>query len=334
MSPSRLVLTSLLGLLGLAAMNTLPTADADEPPAEPRHTGPKRAAEKVTRTLTDFTAATPDLRWYVVNDGVMGGKSQGGFESADTALDFRGTTNTDGGGFSSIRTRPLELDLSGFDGIRLRVRGDGRRYTWRLTTDARWRGRQVSFWADFETEKDEWVVADIPWKRFKPQWRGRKLSGLPLDPGEIRGMGLMMYDKKDGPFALRLDRVEAYRRPFSLRDHRWKSRVLVVYAPDADDEHLAKQRADVARTRAAFRERDMLLVVVLGDGEAFAGERRLTPDEALAVLRATDIEPKAFALRLVGKDGGVKRTETGHTAMKSIYEQIDSMPMRRAEMGR
>ena len=31
------------------------------------------------RPVTDFTDRTPDLGWYVVNDGVMGGRSQGDF---------------------------------------------------------------------------------------------------------------------------------------------------------------------------------------------------------------------------------------------------------------
>ena len=30
--------------------------------------------------ITDFTSATPDLGWYVQNDNVMGGRSEGGFD--------------------------------------------------------------------------------------------------------------------------------------------------------------------------------------------------------------------------------------------------------------
>lgn len=149
-----------LALLGAFLMTT--AAAADTTPAG-------------ARLLTDFTPTGADLGWYVVNDGVMGGRSRGGFTSAEEGIDFAGSTNTRGGGFSSIRTRALRWDLGGFDGIRVRVRGDGRRYTWRLTTDARWRGRQVSYWADFETTRGEWTVADIPFSRFKAQWRGRAL---------------------------------------------------------------------------------------------------------------------------------------------------------------
>ena len=160
--------------------------------------------------ITDFTSNTPDLGWYVQNDNVMGGRSEGGFEETEGELLFAGSTNTDGGGFSSIRTRPFRLDLSQYDGIRLRVKGDGRRYTWQLQTNARWRGARVSYWADFETSAGEWRSVDVPFSRFYPQFRGFRLDGPELDPAEITEMGLYIYDKKDGPFELRLDSIEAY----------------------------------------------------------------------------------------------------------------------------
>ena len=162
------------------------------------------------RPVTDFTAATPDLGWYVVNDNVMGGRSQGGFETEPGSPFFAGRTNTVGGGFSSIRTRDLELDLSSYVGIGLQVKGDGRRYTWRLATDAQWRGQLVGYWADFETEKDEWREVRIPFSSFRPTFRGSVLDGPPLNPMLISGMGLMIYDGEDGPFEIRLSGVTCW----------------------------------------------------------------------------------------------------------------------------
>ena len=173
---------------------------------------PSRAAED-THTpmlLTDFTPGSADLGWYVLNDNVMGGRSEGAFAREDGRLVFTGNTNTRGGGFSSIRTQAMQLDLSAKTGIQVRVRGDGRRYTWRLTTNASWRGREVSYWADFETEKDAWVTAEIPFSRFVPKFRGYELDGPVLDPTQITGMGLMIYDGQDGPFELHLASVHAY----------------------------------------------------------------------------------------------------------------------------
>lgn len=171
-----------------------------------------RAAEDSDKTmlLTDFTPDSADFGWYVVNDNVMGGRSDGTFAEQEGTLVFTGNTNTNGGGFSSIRTRALQLDLSGKAGIQVRVKGDGRRYTWRLASNVSWRGRQVSYWADFDTVKGSWIIAEIPFSRFVPKFRGFELEGPSLDPGQITGMGLMIYDKQDGPFELHVASVHAY----------------------------------------------------------------------------------------------------------------------------
>ena len=163
-----------------------------------------------TLFLTSFNADSPDFGWYVQNDNVMGGRSEGGFDISSGQLIFSGNTNTNGGGFSSIRTQPLKLDLSAYTGIRVKVKADGRRYTWQLQTDAQWRGRRVNYWADFDTLADETNVIDIPFTNFSPQFRGFRLDGPELDTSQITEFGLYQYDKTDGPFELRLISVEAY----------------------------------------------------------------------------------------------------------------------------
>jgi hypothetical protein len=162
------------------------------------------------RLLTDFAADSPELGWYVQNDNVMGGRSEGGFKTEPGTLIFAGSTNTNGGGFSSIRTRPFELDLSKYKGIQLRVKGDGRRYTWQLQTTALYRRYPVSYWAEFETREGEWSTINIPFANFYPQVRGFKLDGPELDPSKITEFGLYIYDNRDGPFELRLESVKAY----------------------------------------------------------------------------------------------------------------------------
>lgn len=164
---------------------------------------------KDLQAITDFSASSPNLGWFVVNDNVMGGRSVGGFQVVDDQLVFSGTTNTNGGGFSSIRTAPLHLELSSYAGIQLQLDGDGRRYTWRLTTDAQWRGRPVAYWADFATNENETINVDLPFSRFEPRFRGQSLEGPHIDASKITSMGLMIYDGLDGPFELRLYSVQA-----------------------------------------------------------------------------------------------------------------------------
>jgi NADH dehydrogenase [ubiquinone] 1 alpha subcomplex assembly factor 1 len=162
------------------------------------------------RLITDFAPTSTDLGWYVLNDNIMGGRSDGNFAIAGGRLRFLGRTNTDGGGFSSLRTAQMQLDLAGFAGIRLHVLGDGRRYTWRLQSDAVYRSRPIGYWADFDTDHGEWQSLDLPFSRFVPRFRGLLLDGPPLDKSNITGMGLMIYDKRDGSFRLELQSVHAY----------------------------------------------------------------------------------------------------------------------------
>jgi NADH dehydrogenase [ubiquinone] 1 alpha subcomplex assembly factor 1 len=283
--------------------------------------------------LTDFADGSVDLGWHVVNDDVMGGRSSGDFELTPGTLTFSGETNTDGGGFSSIRTKPLQLDLSERTGIRLQIKGDGRRYSWGLTTEARWRGNQVGYWADFDTLDDTWTTVTIPFSRFVPKFRGSRLNAPALDAGQVTGMRLMIYDQQDGPFQLLLDSVHAYGSgpPFSLERLQWKKRVLAVGAPGEGNEDLDTQRRAVAATASDFEGRDMMLVVLLEDGTSIAGERKLTSGESDRARAALGMEPGSFSLRLIGKDGAVKLSSGAATPMAEIYGLIDTMPMRRRE---
>ncbi len=300
-----------------------------------------------TRLLTDFAAGAP-VTWYTVNDGVMGGRSRGGFLTNGGVLVFAGSTNTNGGGFSSIRTREGEFDLQGFDGIRLRVKADGRRYTFRLTTSTTRQGRFVpSYWADFETNAarsaDDWQVVDVPFSRFVPRWRGRTLEGPALDLDNIDTLGLMIYDKRDGPFRIEVDSIKAYASPsaFSMERYVGKRRPLLVFAPRADDARVVRQLAAIEKTRDAFGDRDMALIVVYGDGSTSTADGRAMTAAEVDTLRARySIASNAFAVRLVGKDGRIKYTsadgdgEGDVVDPDDVYATIDDMPMRREEMGR
>jgi hypothetical protein len=286
-----------------------------------------------SRLLTSFDGAGLPLRWYTVLDGVMGGRSTGSFEVADGRIDFTGTLNTNGGGFSSIRTRPQRLDLGGFAGLRLRVRGDGRVYTMRVQQRGADGRGSVDYQAAFRTAAggDAWQEVWLPFADFVPTWRGRRLDLPPVEPSRIDALGVTLADEIDGPFRLEIDAIHAY-RPFALADCRGRDRLLVIFAPSADDERLATQAAAVEATRAAFAERDLLLVVVPAEGAAHAGGEPLSAEQVRALRRElAERGVDAFELVLVGTDGGVKRRATAPVAMSALYDQIDAMPQRRAE---
>jgi NADH dehydrogenase [ubiquinone] 1 alpha subcomplex assembly factor 1 len=163
--------------------------------------------EAPERNLTERGALT----WRTVNDGVMGGRSRGGFEfDASGMLIFRGATSLENnGGFSSIRSRPQRLEFDGYDGIALRVRGDGRSY--KLALRVARTSRMLSYWADFDTIPETWQELRIPFSAWIPTSFGRKLRGPRLRVGNIDSVGFMLYDKKAGPFRLEVASLRPYR---------------------------------------------------------------------------------------------------------------------------
>lgn len=159
---------------------------------------------KELKTLADFHSPQTDFVWTAVNDDVMGGQSSGEFSITDGRLVFRGEINTNGGGFASIRTDPQQLHIGSHDGLKLRVRGDGRTYRFRLVTA----GSDYAYMADFPTRKGEWEIIDLPFSTFQPSWRGRKLDRPPVKPADITSIGFLIADRRDGEFVLEVEWIK------------------------------------------------------------------------------------------------------------------------------
>jgi monofunctional biosynthetic peptidoglycan transglycosylase len=92
------------------------------------------------KTIFEFESNNEAEQWISVNDGVMGGVSQGQMRFTDqgTALFSGALSLENNGGFASVRTYPQQYDLEGYAGLAIRIKGDGRRYKLRIRTDDRW----------------------------------------------------------------------------------------------------------------------------------------------------------------------------------------------------
>lgn len=148
-------------------------------------------------------------RWSIVNDGVMGGRSRGYGEISEGAIRFWGELVTRGGGFTSVRTN-ARLNLQGYDGLELRVRGSGRSFEVEVSDGTRYRGRTVSRRASFETSS-EWTTVRVPFSAFRSSIFGQRVDAGPVDVSRIRAVGLYILDGKDGPFELEVDEIRVYR---------------------------------------------------------------------------------------------------------------------------
>ena len=166
-------------------------------------------AEKSLQPLLDFAGPDAAQKWQAVNDGVMGGISEGRFSiTADRALEFSGRLSLENnGGFASVRTKPTDLNIHAGDTIVVRVKGDGREYVLNIYTKSR--RMAFSYRAPLPTTRDEWTEVSVPLDEFIPTAFGRRVSGMgPVEPGQINGLGFMLSDKTPGPFKLEIDWVQ------------------------------------------------------------------------------------------------------------------------------
>jgi monofunctional biosynthetic peptidoglycan transglycosylase len=162
--------------------------------------------------LFDFASNDAVSAWRVVNDTVMGGISSSRMEQpADGKVVFTGEVSLENnGGFASVQGPEVQQPLGEFDGIALRVKGDGKRYKCSLRTDDLFDG--VSHQSIFETEASEWQVVQIPFTDFIPTYHGRRLSeDKRLKRERIRKVGFLISDRQKGLFRLEIDWIKAYR---------------------------------------------------------------------------------------------------------------------------
>jgi hypothetical protein len=148
--------------------------------------------------------------WRSVNDGVMGGLSSGGPRFAKDHMVFKGVINTDGGGFSSIRARVAPNAFADMDGLKLRVKSDGRIYKATFRTDARRGWREVSFQAPLPVKSaGEWEDVFVPFSDLTASVFGRPVRGAQFDPLKIQSVGIILADGQDGPFQLGVSEMAA-----------------------------------------------------------------------------------------------------------------------------
>jgi monofunctional biosynthetic peptidoglycan transglycosylase len=170
------------------------------------------ATQEALQPVLDFAAPDSAQKWQAVNDGVMGGVSDGRFRiTGDKTLEFFGTLSLENnGGFASVRTKPTELAIEAGDTIVVRAKGDGREYVLNIYTKSR--RMAFSYRAPLPTTQDAWTEVRVPLEDFIPTAFGRRVQGMgPVEPDQINGLGFMLSDKKPGKFKLEVEWVKVER---------------------------------------------------------------------------------------------------------------------------
>jgi hypothetical protein len=158
-----------------------------------------------TLLIADFKNEGGISEWVVVDDGVMGGLSQGTFTSTDlgNAL-YSGTVRTENnGGFSSVRYGFSAKDISKYEFVTLRVKGDGKSYQFRIKED---RSQRYSYITSFETT-GAWQTISLPLTMFYPSFRGNKLNKPNYSGNAMEEVAILIGNKTRESFSLEIEKI-------------------------------------------------------------------------------------------------------------------------------
>ncbi len=153
--------------------------------------------------LFNFEKNSDLSNWYVVDDVVMGGRSDGNLKINEEGFGvFYGDVSLENnGGFSSIRYRFEQQDVGDFKHCKIRLKGDGKRYQFRVKTSPYDRHSYIHY---FETSGD-WETVKIPLAAMYPTFRGRRLD-MPNYPVEqLEEISFLIANKQAESFKLLFD---------------------------------------------------------------------------------------------------------------------------------
>lgn len=117
----------------------------------------------------------------------------------------------------------------------------------------------------------------------------------------------------------------------SLKEYRWKNRIIILVDGENDTAKFQKQYEAITAEGSAFRDRDLILLLLKEDLVELSNDNESEID-GTQLRNELKIDPAFEGVILIGKDGGIKMREIFHVEPQTIFDLIDSMPMRQAEM--
>lgn len=145
--------------------------------------------------------------WQVVDDGVMGGLSQGSFSKESNGIvHYSGRVSLENnGGFSSIRYAIEKQDLAAQTHFKLKIKGDGKEFQFRV------KGKRNDYFSYMFVFKSsgEWQTISIPFSEMKPVFRGRMLAMNNYDGNSLSEVAFLIGNKKEERFDLWIESISA-----------------------------------------------------------------------------------------------------------------------------
>ena len=155
--------------------------------------------------IYDFSLSSNPSDWRVVDDGVMGGLSQGSFKIDDKGNGvFEGDVSLENnGGFSSVRYPLDAVKVAPSTIVVLVVKGDKKEYQFRIKDKT---NSYYSYITTFKTS-GEWEEIELPLRDLYPSFRGRRLDLPNFSSESFEEIVFLIGNKKNEHFTLMIDKI-------------------------------------------------------------------------------------------------------------------------------
>lgn len=186
--------------------------------------------KKDTEVLYDFTNPKSIKNFVCLTDTEIGGKSDANLTTSkhgrlhfhgNVSIDVDDDLEIDHSGFCAIRSKPIKglfnkietTDLSYYDCIEIKYRGDGRPYFVNIQTESMLMfENKFDLFQGFLFTKGGpyWEIDRIPFTKFLVTYQGW-LQDNQHEFDNVRTIGISLCDKKGGPFSLEIESLKMVR---------------------------------------------------------------------------------------------------------------------------
>jgi hypothetical protein len=159
-----------------------------------------------TMTIFDFNTKSNSTNWRIVDDVVMGGRSNGNFKLNNSGNgEFFGMVSLENNGGFSMVQYPFETKkVDAFTKVVIRLKGDGKTYQFRIKTN---NDDRHSYTTSFDTN-GEWEIIEIPFNQLEPAFRGRKLDMENYPGNQMEMIAFLIGNRKAESFKLEIKSIE------------------------------------------------------------------------------------------------------------------------------
>lgn len=113
-----------------------------------------------------------------------------------------------------------------------------------------------------------------------------------------------------------------------------KNRVLLVFAPSANDARYKTQMDAFSDKNVGEKDRDIVKFSLLEKGQSRGPRGFISTKDATGLRDTYKVAKGAFRVLLIGKDGNTAYSQASPVTAANLFKRIDRMPMRREEMQR